>query len=327
MLNFEEFKNFLTKPSTRSEKERDLNDERIKFIISKLNDEIFMNHITKNNKLILKPASRNNALVSASIKLDAGVAKKRGLGVLAYHQKGTPPVNAIKKQYKINVTKAFIVIIVYLADEATAEEVNDLIKWLNSVKIDKQIQQITAVQSQIDDKKALTITIICAMTSTVVVASVFSSFNIKHFNLDCYLDNSISPPSLSLDASALISNGWVGLYKEPDFQSLLPLVKLLENANISLKFASVQDFIQSGKLDGLLQELHLTYQLEEILKSILTSTKHDTFIESMTTKLIEFLLSMESNLSAGFEYTNIIKRTHHILVCNPDNVLSVAFTY
>lgn len=54
-------------------------------------------------------------------------------------------MNAVKKLYNVKVTKGFGVLTVNLKDSVTNEQASDLIKWLNTVKIDKQIQQVIGI--------------------------------------------------------------------------------------------------------------------------------------------------------------------------------------
>lgn len=124
-------------------------------------------------------------------------------------------MNAVKKLYNIKVTKGFGVLTVNLKDSVTNEQVSDLIKWLNTVKIDKQIQQVIgiphkfsflllaqfllfsyfkAVEGKNGEQRIVTITFICAMTSTVVLSTLFSSLNVKHLNVDMSLDTTSSSP-------------------------------------------------------------------------------------------------------------------------------------
>lgn len=103
-----------------------------------------------------KPVSRNNAFTTASVKVDIGVVKNRPIRFQATHAKGIPAgklndsidhrsflVNAVKKQYNVKVTKGFAVLILTVADHITDDEVKPFVQWLNTIKVDKQIQQTT----------------------------------------------------------------------------------------------------------------------------------------------------------------------------------------
>jgi len=324
-INFDEFCKFLHSDA----KPNDFHDERINFFKQKLNNQEYMKFITCNNKAVLKPVNRNNAMVSASLKVDIGTVKHRSLSWKITHLKGVNPVNAIKKQNNIKVTKAFAVLTVNLIDSVTDQQVADLIKWLVTIKVDKQIQQVFAVEGKVGDQRIVTVTFICAMTSTVVVATLFSSLNIKHLNFDLCLDTMSSPPCLFFDGSAVISNGCVGLVKEPDFQPFIPLIKLFENANVDLKFASIQEFIQSGKLETVLKLLGIPPHSENyaLITQILTSNDHSSIISTQLTKLISIILNFDDSLSGGVSFVDIIKSFSELVLCNSDNALTLSFQY
>jgi len=304
----------------------------MEFIKLKLINEELMKHITKNNKVILKPVNRNTSFVSGNIRVNAGVVKKRGIYLTSSHSKGTQGVNAIKKQYGVKVTKGFAIISFSVLESTTKEQLAAFIKWLKSIKVDKQIQQVEAVLSEKDGERVIVATFICAMTSTLILTTVLTSLNCKFFDLDLCLDVSQSPPSLYFDVAATISNGWVGLIKEPDFQPFIPLFKLFENAFINLKFASVDDLIKSGKLESIFKTVlgwPSNSQEFQTVNELLTSNTQSILISNLLKQFLKTVLTSMNDqvLLGGIENIELIKSVKEVIICNQDNVLNLSFNY
>jgi len=201
------------------------------------------------------------------------------------------------------------------------------LKWLNSIKVDKQIQQTSAILEKKENQRIITISFICAMTSTVVLATLFSTLNIKHLGVDFSFDVSTTPPSLSIDASVCVANGCFGLIKEPDFQPLIPLIKLFENARIDVKFASLNDFLQSGKFESVMKLIGFLPKDYHMINQFLTSHDHSEIIASQITHLLKAILSIDASLIEGSEHLHLVKSISKLLVFNTDNVLDLSFKY